>query len=70
VGNRFGGDREMRRRQAESLYDLEMVLREEGVSTFIYDAERDLFRFPEDRRFAFSKEWADVKLIRERGYFG
>jgi hypothetical protein len=70
VGNRFGMDREMRRRQAESLYNLEMMLQEEGVSTFIYDAEQDLFRFPEDRRFAFSKEWADVKLIQERGYFG
>jgi hypothetical protein len=26
----------------------------------------DLFRFPEDGRFAFSREWADVKLLDEQ----
>ena len=42
----------------------------EGISDFIYDEGQDLFRFPEDGRFAFSREWADVKLLQERGYFG
>jgi hypothetical protein len=48
-----------------------MTLREEGaISDFVYDEEQDLFRFPEDDRFAFSKEWADVKLLEKRGHFG
>jgi hypothetical protein len=42
----------------------------EGISDLIYDEGQDLFRFPEDGRFAFSREWADVKLLQERGYFG
>ncbi len=67
---RSGSDRERRRKQAETLYELEMALREEGNSDFVYDEEYDLFRFPEDGRFAFSKEWADEKLLRKRGYFG
>jgi len=25
---------------------------------------------PEDERFDFSREWTDVKLLEERGYFG
>ncbi len=65
-----GSDRERGRRQAETLYELEMELREAGSSDFIYDEEHDLFRFPEDGRFAFSKEWADERLLRKRGYFG
>jgi hypothetical protein len=28
----------------------------EGISDFIYDEGQDLFRFPEDGRFAFSGE--------------
>jgi hypothetical protein len=68
--HKFGNDREMRRRGAETLYELEMLWREEGTSEFLYDAEHDLFRFPEDGRFAFSKEWADMKLLEERGYYG
>lgn len=67
---KFGSDRERQRRGAETLYELEMLWREEGTSDFIYDEEHDLFRFPEDGRFAFSKEWADVKLLEERGYYG
>jgi hypothetical protein len=48
-----------------------MALREEGeISDFVYDEEQELFRFPEDGRFAFSKEYAKVKLLEERGYFG
>ncbi len=67
---KFGSDREMRRRGAETLYELEMLWREEGTSEFVYDEEHDLFRFPGDGRFAFSKEWADIKLLEERGYYG
>ena len=60
---KFGNDREMRRRRAESLYELETLFREEGISELVYDEDHDLFRFPEDGRFAFSREWADVKLL-------
>jgi len=67
---RSGGDRERRRRQAKGLFELEMALREEGVSVLIYDEEHELFRFPEDGRFAFSREWADERLLWERRYFG
>jgi hypothetical protein len=63
-------DRERRRRQAAALYELEMALRKEGYSNFVYDEERNLFRFPEDGRFAFSQEWVDVRVLQERGYFG
>ncbi len=63
-------DRERRRRQAAALYELEMALRKEGYSDFVYDEEQDLFRFPEDGRFAFSQEWVDVKVLQECGYFG
>jgi hypothetical protein len=68
--DRFGSDRERRRRRAQALYRFELTLREEGeVSDLVYDEEQDLFRFP-DGRFAFSKEYANVKLLEERGYFG
>ncbi len=67
---RSGSDRERRRRMAEGLYELEMALRAERQSVLIYDEEHDLFRFPEDGRFAISKEWVDVKALQERGYFG
>ncbi len=50
------------------LYDIEMYFRQEGWSEFVYDAELDLFRFPEDGRFAFCQEFADWKRLRERGY--
>jgi len=69
--DKFGTDREMRRRGAEALYELEMALHAEGLgSEFVYDEEHDHFRFPEDGRFAFSREWADLKLLQERGYYG
>jgi hypothetical protein len=67
---RFGTDRERRRRRSLALYEFELALREEGISDFVYDKENDLFRFPEDGRFAFSREWSDVKLLQERGYEG
>src|SRR5215213_7211097 len=66
---RFGSDQERRRRRANALYVFEMMLREEGISDFVYDEEQDLFRFP-DGRFALSREWADIELLQERGYFG
>jgi hypothetical protein len=69
VMRKFGSDRERRRRRSLALYEFEMALREEGLSDFVYDEENDLFRFP-DGRFAFSREWSDVKLLRERGYDG
>ena len=69
--HKFGSEQERRRRRAQALYRFEMTLREEGeISDFVYDEEEDLFRFPEDGRFAFSKEYANVKLLEERGYFG
>ena len=69
--DRFGSAQERRRRRAAAIYRFEMLLRAEGeISDFIYDEEEDLFRFPEDGRFAFSKEYANVKLLEERGYFG
>ncbi len=49
---------ELRRRRAKSLYEIEMILREEGHSDFICDEEKDLFRF-KDGRFAFSRSHAD-----------
>jgi len=55
------------RRAAETLYELEMLLREEGLSDFVYDEGKDLFRF-KDGRFAFSRRYADFKLLEERGY--
>jgi hypothetical protein len=69
--HKFGSERERRRRRAAALYRFEMALREEEESSgFVYDEEQDRFRFPEDGRFAFSKEYANVKLLEERGYFG
>ena len=67
---RFRTLRERRRRRAQALYEFETALHEEGYPDFVYDEEQDLFRFPEDGRFAFSREWADVMLLEERGYFG
>jgi len=46
-----------------------MILRAEGISGCVYDEGEDLFRFP-DGRFAFSREWVDIDLLQERGYFG
>jgi hypothetical protein len=59
--------KEMTRRQAEALYHIEMTMREEGFSQFVHDEEKDLFRFP-DGRFAFSRRYADIELLEERGY--
>ena len=67
--HRFGSERERRRRRANALYEFEMVLREEGILDFVYDEKEDLFRFS-DGRFAFSREWADVDLLQQRGSLG
>ncbi len=56
-----------RRREAEALYKLEMMLREMGFSDFIYDEEENLFRF-RSGRFAFSRHHADTKLLWERNH--
>ena len=52
----------------EILYDTELLFRMAGISDLEYDEELDVFRFPEDGRFAFCKEFADWKLLKERGY--
>ena len=48
---------ELRRRRAATLYELEALFAEDGWPSedFVYDAEHDLYRFP-DGEFAFSKE--------------
>ncbi len=54
--------------RASDLYDLETYFKNKGGSEFLYDEELDVFRFPEDGRFAFCKEFADWRLLEERGY--
>jgi hypothetical protein len=53
---------------ARDLYAIEVYFKEDGCSEFVYDEELDVFRFPEDRRFAFCEDYADWRLLRERGY--
>jgi hypothetical protein len=53
---------------ARDLYAIEVYFREEGHSEFVYDEELDVFRFPENRHFAFCRDFADWRLLRERGY--
>jgi hypothetical protein len=53
---------------AKDLYDIEKYFREEGHSEFVYDEELEIFRFPDDGRFAFCREFADWERLRERGY--
>jgi hypothetical protein len=44
--------------------------REEGwPSDFVYDEEHDLYRFP-DGEFAFSREYANERRLREMGCIG
>jgi hypothetical protein len=52
----------------KALYDMETFFRKQGFSEFTYDEELDVFRFPEDGRFAFCEEFADWDLLEERGY--
>jgi hypothetical protein len=62
---------EMRRRRAAALYEIEVVFREEGGPSddFVYDEENDLYRFP-DGEFAFSREYANERRLREMGFIG
>ena len=46
----------------------EAYFREKGCSEFEYDAELDVFRFAEDGRFAFCRDFANWQLLEERGY--
>ncbi len=59
---------DLRRLQAETLYNFEMECRRQnwGDPAFVYAAEHDLFRFT-DGRFAFSRRHADWELLRKRG---
>jgi hypothetical protein len=50
------------------LCEVETYLTEKGAPDFLYDEELDVFRFPEDGRFAFCEEFADWTLLEERGY--
>ena len=59
-----------RQSMLEILYDTEILFRIAGISELEYDAELDVFRFREDGRFAFCPEFADWKLLRERGCLG
>ena len=61
----------MRRRRAASLYELEALFAEEGWSSkeFVYDEKHDLYRFP-DGEFAFSREYANERRLREMGCIG
>ena len=54
--------------RAEDLWEIETYLRDRGGSEFRYDGELDVFRFPEDGCFAFCDEFANWKLLQERGY--
>ncbi len=62
---------ERRRHGAEMLYELESGFREESCHSeeFVYDAEHDLYRFP-DGEFAFYQEYANEKRLREEGFIG
>jgi hypothetical protein len=62
---------EKRRRGAEMLYELETAFREEGWPSddFVYDAEHDLYRFA-DGEFAFSREYANERRLRQMGFSG
>jgi hypothetical protein len=53
------------------LYELETGFREEGWPSeeFVYDAEQDLYRFA-DGEFAFSREYANERRLREMGIIG
>ena len=53
---------------AKDLFWVETYLAKKGGSDFVYDEELDVFRFPEDGRFAFCREFADWGLLTKRGY--
>jgi hypothetical protein len=53
---------------AEDLYAIESYFTRKGGSEFVYDEGLDVFRFSEDGHFAFCREFADWRLLQERGY--
>ena len=53
---------------ARDLWEVENYFRKQGVSVFLYDEPIDVFRFPEDGRFAFCDAFADWDRLQERGY--
>jgi hypothetical protein len=53
---------------ARDLWEVENYFRKQGVSVFLYDEPIDVFRFPEDGRFAFCDTFADWERLQERGY--
>ncbi len=53
---------------AKDLWYVETYFRKRCGSEFEYDAELDVFRFSEDGRFAFCREFADWERLRKRGY--
>ena len=59
---------DLRKNRARTLYDFEVECRRQGWGdpAFVYDEEKDLFRF-RDGRFAFSREHADWRVLRKRG---
>ena len=61
-------NRDTRDLRAEDLCDVETYFREKGCSEFEYDAQLDVFRFAEDGRFAFCRDFANWQLLEERGY--
>jgi hypothetical protein len=54
--------------RTEDLCDVENYFREKGCSEFEYDEKHDVFRFPEDGRFVFCREFADWRLLEQREY--
>src|SRR5215218_2317430 len=53
---------------ARDLWEVEHYFRKQGVSVFLYDEPIDVFRFPEDGRFAFCETFADWERLQERRY--
>lgn len=58
---------EERHEGARLLFEFEMELWKVDLSKLRYDEERDYFLFA-NGHFAFSRQGADWKLLRERGY--
>ena len=58
-----------RKRNTRLLYDFEVECRRQGWGdpAFYYDEDKDLFRWT-DGKFAFSREHADWRQLRKRGW--
>ena len=63
----------LRRRKAATLYEIEALFAEEEgwwlTEDLVYGAEHNLYRFPYGE-FAFSKEYANERRLRELGHIG